>query len=69
VLTCPGIVHWSFDNWQTAHDIDTRDTGLGTFIADLPSDALSLGRVMVFTFYWQRERRWEGMDYSVVVER
>src|SRR5215468_5059873 len=21
VLTCPGIVHWSFDNWQTAHDI------------------------------------------------
>ena len=68
VLPAAARVHWSFDNWQIAKDINTRDTGLGTFIADLPSEALSLGRVITFTFYWQKEQRWEGTNYSVVVE-
>jgi len=58
-----------FDDWQTAQDINARSTGLGTFVADLPSEALGLGRVIAFTFYWQEERSWEGTNYSVVVER
>jgi len=68
LMRTPALVHWSFDNWQSTHDIRTRDTGLGTHVADLPSDKLAPGRRMVFTLYWLEEQRWEGLDYDVVIE-
>ena len=68
LLRTPALVHWSFDSWKNTRDIETRDTGLGTHVADLPSDQLGPGGHVVFTFYWQQERRWEGLDYHVIVE-
>ena len=68
ILTAPSLVHWSFDNWRSAQDTETSDTGLGTHVADLPSDRLSMGGEIVFTFYWLQEQRWEGTDFLVVVE-
>jgi glucoamylase len=68
VLTAPGVVHWSFDHWRTSQDINTLDTGLGTYIADLGSERLSVGSEIVFTIYWSQEERWEGTDFSVAVE-
>ena len=68
VLAAPALVHWSFDHWQTANDSNTRDTGLGVFAVDLPADTLASGREIVFTFYWTREQRWDGTNFSVVVE-
>src|SRR6266478_5072147 len=67
VVPVPAQVRWTFDGWQTAQDTNSRDP-LGVFIADLPSDQLTSGREIIFTFYWQREQRWEGTNYSVVVE-
>ena len=69
VLTAPALVHWSFDNWRTQQDISTRDTGLGTYVADLGTERLSVGSEIVFTLYWPQEERWEGTNFSVVVER
>jgi glucoamylase len=66
-LPAPALIHWSFDGWQTTHDTETVDTGLGLHAADLPSQTLTTGREIVFTFYWKDERRWEGVDFSVVV--
>src|SRR6202790_261032 len=40
VLLSPALVHWSFDNWWTVQDTDTRDTGLGMHPADLPPKKL-----------------------------
>jgi len=68
VLTAPAIVHYGFDGWQTPRDINTRDTGLGTHVADLPSEGLAAGSEIVFTFYWLQEQSWEGADFSVGVE-
>jgi glucoamylase len=68
VLPAPATVHWSFDGWKTAHDIESDDTGLGACVADLPSDQLPVGRTIVFTLYWLQEQRWEGTDFSLVVE-
>jgi glucoamylase len=68
VLPAAATVHWSFDGWKTAHDLETDDTGLGAFVSDLPSNLLPVGREIVFTIYWLQEQRWEGTDYSVVVE-
>ncbi|HZR57489.1 MAG TPA: glucan 1,4-alpha-glucosidase [Terriglobales bacterium] len=67
-LLSSAVVHWSFDSWQTTHDTQTRDTGLGIFAADLPSGKLPPGAKIMFTFYWQEDRRWEGTNFSVVVE-
>jgi glucoamylase len=67
-LMAPALVHWSSDHWRNAQDINTRDTGLGTHVADLPTERLPAGSEIVFTFYWLREQRWEGADFSVVVE-
>jgi glucoamylase len=67
VLPAPALVHWSFDGWRTTQDTSTRDP-LGVYVADLLSNSLAQGREIVFTFYWLQEQRWEGMDYTVVVE-
>jgi glucoamylase len=68
VLLTPARVHWSVDGWQTSHDADTRDTGLGIFTLDLPTAALPGGTQVVFTFFWPQENRWEGTDYAVTIE-
>ncbi len=68
ILLTPGMVHWSDDDWQTTHDIYSRDTGLGIYVIDLPTQALASGRKVVFTFYWPDQQRWEGVDYSILVE-
>ena len=61
-------VHWSFDGWNTVHDTDTRDTGLGMYAADLPSTKLPPGSQIVFTFFWPEAQKWEDTNFSVVVE-
>jgi len=35
---------------------------------DLPIEKLTVGRQIVFTFYWIKENRWHGADFSVTVE-
>jgi glucoamylase len=67
LLPSPALVHWSFDGWKRAEDTTTLDP-LGVYVADLPSDQLAAGGEIVFTFYWQQEQRWEGEDYTVLVE-
>ena len=67
VLLIPGRVHWSIDGWTTFHDTDTRDTGLGIHILDLPTASLPVGGQVVFTFFWPAENRWEGTDFTVTV--
>ncbi|MEJ2678600.1 MAG: glycoside hydrolase family 15 protein, partial [Gemmatimonadota bacterium] len=63
----PATVHWSADNWKTTRDSDTRDTGLGIHIADLPVDELPAGSRVRFTFRWPEAGQWEGTDFEVDV--
>ena len=69
VLLSSARVHWSIDAWKTAHDTDTRDTGLGIFTLDLPTASMPPGGQIVFTFFWPDQNRWEGTDYVVTVEK
>jgi glucoamylase len=56
-------IHWSFDGWATANDLETRDAGFGCWFGDLPSDQLQDDARTVFTFLWQEG--WEGQDFQV----
>jgi glucoamylase len=58
-------VHWGINGWQHVSDIDTRDTGLGVYIVDLPIGGLVAGETVQFTFYWLEQKTWEGQDYEV----
>lgn len=68
VLPEKAIVHWSNDAWHTVQDTPTRDTTLGVHVVDLPTDPLTPGDGVVFTFYWPGQDRWESIDYTVQVE-
>src|SRR5580692_7168708 len=67
VLLSPALVRWTIDGWKSSVDTNTRDTGLGIHILDLPTASLPVGSQAVFTFYWPQENRWEGTDYTVTV--
>ncbi len=60
-------VRWSSDNWHTAHDVPTLDTGFGLHTAELPTKSLPAGTTIRFTFSWTDARRWEGRDFVVSV--
>jgi glucoamylase len=62
------LVHWSTDEWRTTHDTPARDTGLGEYVVDLPTETLPPGSRIDFTFYWPEVDRWEGTDFQVVVD-
>jgi glucoamylase len=68
VLLTPGRVHWSVDDWKTVHDTDAKDTGLGIYTLDLPTESLPAGGKALFTFFWPEDKRWEGTDYTVTVQ-
>jgi glucoamylase len=63
----PALLHWSADDWQTAQDTETRDTGLGIHLADVPTEQLAPGSTVQFTMYWFRANRWEDEDFAVQV--
>ena len=68
LLQDPAKVHWSFDNWQTTQDSETRDSGWGVQYVDLPTGALASGRQVVFALFWKKSNGWEGRDFTVDVE-
>lgn len=67
-VLAPAVVHWSVDGWHTVHDTETRVTGLGVHLADLPTETLPTERRIDFTFYWSDAGRWEMVDVVVTVE-
>jgi glucoamylase len=62
------VIHWSADDWKTAHDVTANDVGLGIHIVDLPTAELPDGKQVKFTFYWPEAKRWEGTDFTVHVD-
>lgn len=50
-------IHWNFDGWATANDMETRDAGFGCWSGDLPSHQLQVGAGIVTTFLCQKDGR------------
>lgn len=65
-LLDPATVHWSTDNWATAHDSQTVENAFGIHLADLPVSGLPKGSTLLFTFFWPGTGDWENVDFSVI---
>lgn len=66
-LSTPARVRFSTDGWATTQDLETRDTGFGIHLADLPTASLHEGDTVRFTFFLLESARWEGADFAVAV--
>ncbi len=66
-LTNPAVVHWTVDQWDTAHDTRTAPEN-GVHVAELPTASLKNGTRIQFTFFWPEVNRWEGEDFELIVE-
>ncbi|BAB50916.1 glucan 1,4-alpha-glucosidase [Mesorhizobium japonicum] len=64
-LLAAATVHWSTDNWATAHDSQTVENAFGIHLADLPTTSLPEGSALIFTFFWPGTGDWENVDFSV----
>ncbi|MGA2232253.1 MAG: glycoside hydrolase family 15 protein [Tepidisphaeraceae bacterium] len=67
-LLSPAVIHFSTDHWVNPQDIQTRDTGIGLHVADLPTSEMEPGEKLSFTFRWREDNRWEGKDFQLDVE-
>jgi glucoamylase len=61
------IVRWSADNWTTIQNADAINTGVGTYICDLPTDKFPIGSFVSFAVYWPKQNKWAGKNYRVDV--
>ncbi len=61
-------VRWTTDNWSTNTDTNTKATGLGTYICDLPTRSLRPGSIVRFTFFWTQKNTWQGSNFEVVID-
>jgi glucoamylase len=60
----PFMLHWTKDEWKTAHDTRTTDTAFGIHFVDIDLTAADRAPVR-FTFLWLDTNQWEGRDYAV----
>jgi glucoamylase len=67
-VQAPAVIHWSSDGWQTAQDAPAKNTGLGIYVADLPTTTMDPGHALLFTIYWPEAQRWEGTDFCVNIQ-
>lgn len=64
----PALLHWSKDGWKTAYDNKLETSGLGLYFFNLPSGTFKSGEKLLFTFYFPLSDKWEGRDYSILIE-
>lgn len=63
----PARVHWSKDEWSTTTDTIASDTGLQTYLCDLPTRDLQPGSSVRFTIFWLARDCWDSADFAVAV--
>jgi glucoamylase len=68
-VLAPAKIRWSLDGWATVKDTETRPNVFGLHVADLPSDGLSTGAMVDFTFFWSEAGHWENTNFSVRIEQ
>ena len=61
------IVRYTRDGWSTQADIATRDTGVGLFVAEIPTKGMTAGESVVFTWRDASTGVWRGRNLDVAI--
>jgi glucoamylase len=64
----PCTVRWSADGWISRAEIDARDSGVGVFFCDLPTEHQPRGTRICFTLHWRGVKHGEDAEFSVAIE-
>jgi len=68
IIAADATIVWSINGWASSNQADaTHISALNLWFADLPKEKCPDGSVIEFTFFWKKDQRWEGKNYSVVV--
>jgi len=68
ILGAEATIVWSTGNWAGTNQSQTfHQSELDLWFADFPTADLSDGFVFAFTFFWERDQRWEDRRWQVDV--
>lgn len=68
ILAAEARIVWSTDDWQHTNQRDTtHQSELNLWFADFPTAEWPVGSALTFTFFWQRDQRWEDRNWQVSV--
>jgi glucoamylase len=60
-------VVWTADGWKSTNTTKTRCRAFGMNVADLATESIAEGCSVVFTFFWEKANRWEGVNFEVQI--
>lgn len=61
------VVRWTDNNWETYTDMNTKDTRIGIFVADIFPNNSKRSNIR-FTFFWKQANHWENKDFEIKIE-
>jgi glucoamylase len=68
IVAAEATVRWSADNWARTSERETiHQDELNLWYADFSASELLDGSALAFTFFWERDQRWEGRNWQVNV--
>lgn len=68
LVAAEATVRWTFDAWQTVHNLDTDTIGLPDLHSiDLPTHDLPAGIAVERTFHWRAADHWEGRNFRAEI--
>jgi hypothetical protein len=68
ILPADAVIVWTTDNWKRSNESEANHVDdLNLWFVDLPTAELTGKSQVEFTFFWTREKRWEGRNFRVEV--
>ena len=68
ILATEAAIVWSIDAWARTNKSETvHEGGLDLWVADFPTMDWKIGTVFTFTFFWNREQRWQGQNWQISI--
>jgi hypothetical protein len=68
ILPADAVIVWTTNDWRQRNESEAQYVGdLNLWSVDLPTAELAGKSQVEFTFFWTREKRWEGRNFRVEV--
>jgi glucoamylase len=68
ILPADAVIVWTTDDWKRPNESEANYVGdLNLWFVDLPTSEFAAKSQVEFTFFWKREKRWEGRNFRVDV--